>query len=407
MTKKCTEQLGALLTPNNACRLLELAMFFDETDQTEICMSYVQDNSRAVFGSKEFCEIQQSTLIHILKFSDVLSVSEASLCDYCVKWALYRLHCKQQENEERMLEESVDESVGSDSSQNQEAVATSNNAMKTGDDFEENDTQKIDDTPAAAKRSSLTEAIQTELGEALYQIRFPTMSHREFAILMNRRCKILDKKDEFEVYRCKYLIDTNQPVESKFKLTPRRGPLMIANVLENSVPQIRTSHWNQRDGFESIVRLVMPCPMIVESVLVAIPSDEHLQGCDVRIRVACTTDLGSDSVIRFKRIELDRDRVYGTPDRKHRHLKFNNHTVVYATVPLLAHTVFNGSVDVKINVIMEGCRDLQNSLLVLEAPYMYVLSNRARVLRVTTQDSARSPMLLFGIQTPAAEAQAS
>ena len=408
MKKKCTEKLSSLLTPENACRLLELALLFDETNQIKICTGYVQACGQVVFESKEFCEIQQSTLIHILKFSYVLDVSETSVCGYCIKWAANRLRNKQRENQETRLETGDGESKSTDSSQNQEAAAESNKAMKRGDDDEKNDAAQTTDETPEAKRSRTVEAIRTELGEALYHIRFPTMSYKEFGLLMNRPYKILDSEDELEVYRCKSKIDANQAVESKFKLTPRRAPPMFAEIREEDnnslVPHISTtSAWNQDEGFESIARLVTSRPLNVTSVLVAIPADEQLQGCDVRIHVAYTTDLDSDSVIRFNRVELDRDRVYKKADWKRRRFQFRKQKVLHVVVPLRANTCFNSPVDVRINVIMES-RDVQKSLLELPAPYVLTLTNgcqRSRVLKVTTQDNA--PLLLLGIQTQAGD----
>ena len=170
LTEKCVKVFQESLEPDNAVTVLEQAMHFDEKKLEKKCWKVVESQTGKVVSSEAFCHISQGTLINILKRDKLSCIKEIELFQAVLKWS------------SAQCAKSGLEATG----ENRRAV----------------------------------------IGDALYQIRFPAMSQKEFAQNVSRSGlltaeevnSIYDKFTGFESPGLKWRQpERNQPLLKGFK----------------------------------------------------------------------------------------------------------------------------------------------------------------------------------------------
>ena len=86
LTKLCEQLLDSGLDVDNACTILEQAMFFSLIPLTGKVTSFIADNFEKVTTSSGFKCISCAALPEILKY-DKLVVSEVKILEYALQWA--------------------------------------------------------------------------------------------------------------------------------------------------------------------------------------------------------------------------------------------------------------------------------------------------------------------------------
>ena len=133
----CIDFLEKLLDANNVCTILEHRRFFNETQLAEKCLQLIEQNTKDVFTSSGFMSVSAETISLILD-SDKLSMKEVDICLKCFQWA--------------------------------------------------------------TKRCENKHSVREELGDILFQIRFPTMTSSDFA---DKVCPtdVFTKDEQLEILR--------------------------------------------------------------------------------------------------------------------------------------------------------------------------------------------------------------
>ncbi|TRY62081.1 hypothetical protein TCAL_12261 [Tigriopus californicus] len=86
LVEKCTKYLWRDLNPKNACRAYEFAKLFDEAVLLEKSIELIRTHTREVVQEPSFDEIELTTLCVVLS-QDITSASETQLFEAMVKWA--------------------------------------------------------------------------------------------------------------------------------------------------------------------------------------------------------------------------------------------------------------------------------------------------------------------------------
>lgn len=145
LEKECVDFLKVNLKADNAFMLLQQARLFDEWQLTDLCLELIDKHSIEAFQSDCFLDIDQETLILILK-RDTLGIREAKLYYFVLKWAQHQC-----------------------SKSNQMPINRENQ--------------------------------QLVLGDAIKHIRFPLMSKEEFAMAMNdNESRIIDNESIIDLF---------------------------------------------------------------------------------------------------------------------------------------------------------------------------------------------------------------
>lgn len=82
----CSKYLSSILRPDNACAILELAMFFDEQKLQKEAINFIDDNGEKVLKSDGFYELQQTALEFIVK-GDTFLAPEKYIFNAAIRWA--------------------------------------------------------------------------------------------------------------------------------------------------------------------------------------------------------------------------------------------------------------------------------------------------------------------------------
>ena len=143
LTEKCVNVFHESLQPDNAVTVLEQAMHFDEKELEKKCWEVVESQAGKVVSSEAFCHISQGTLINILKLDKLSGIKEIELFHAVLKWS--------------------------------SAQCAKSGLEATGE-----------------KRRAV-------IGDALYQIRFPTMSQKEFGQNVSRS-RVLAAEEVISIY---------------------------------------------------------------------------------------------------------------------------------------------------------------------------------------------------------------
>ena len=86
LTEKCVEVFHKSLKPDNVVTVLEQAVHFDEKELEKKCWEVVESQTVQVIASEAFCHISQGTLIHLLK-RETLGVEEIEFFKAVLKWS--------------------------------------------------------------------------------------------------------------------------------------------------------------------------------------------------------------------------------------------------------------------------------------------------------------------------------
>eukprot|EP00055_Hartaetosiga_balthica_P000546 m.136875 g.136875 ORF g.136875 m.136875 type:complete len:285 (+) comp11017_c0_seq1:54-908(+) len=81
----CGDYIKNYLNVDTACMAVQAAIAYDQPDLRDTCMTFIEDNTRAVLKSKHFVEISPETFAHILQ-SDHLQITEAELLNSVKEW---------------------------------------------------------------------------------------------------------------------------------------------------------------------------------------------------------------------------------------------------------------------------------------------------------------------------------
>ena len=87
LTEKCVEVFHESLQPANAITVLEQAMHFDEKELEKKCWEVVESQAGKVVSSEAFCHISRGTLINILKRDKLNGIKEIELFQAVLKWS--------------------------------------------------------------------------------------------------------------------------------------------------------------------------------------------------------------------------------------------------------------------------------------------------------------------------------
>jgi hypothetical protein len=142
LVEKCSEFLGNSLDVNNVCQVNEEAIMYKLKPLQERCLSFIIDNAEDVFASPGFLEISFASLMNVIKREELLC-NEVDVFKAAVRWA------------------------------------THNRDNKSNPTVEHN--------------------LRDQLGEALFQIRFPIMPIEDFAKIVHP-ANILTKEELLNLY---------------------------------------------------------------------------------------------------------------------------------------------------------------------------------------------------------------
>ena len=162
LARACVEYLETNVDTSNACLLLNQSRLFDEPELMQRCLDVIDSHADDVLQSDSFTDIDYQTLEQILG-RDTLGADETTVYAATIRWA--EAECTRQ---------------GRDTSQQQ---------------------------------------CREVLGEALYLLRFPTMSLDDFANGVGQS-DLLSNRDIIDLFR--YLTTKNKP-ELRFPTTRREG----------------------------------------------------------------------------------------------------------------------------------------------------------------------------------------
>jgi BTB/POZ domain-containing protein 1/2 len=166
LEKECVNFLKLNLRSDNAFMLLEQALLFDEVQLAELCLNIIDKNACDTFSSDYFLDIDLKTLNLVIK-RDTLGIREVKLYEYLIKWAQNK--CKK---------------------------------------------SNLDPSNCENMKSVLSDSIK--------HIRFPLMTQKEFALLINdSKNRILD--DELIIDLFINLTLTHSP-SSPTPFTPSETP---------------------------------------------------------------------------------------------------------------------------------------------------------------------------------------
>ena len=83
---KCFSQLSGNLTTENACLLLDLALFYENKEMTISACRFIDKNSKDILKSDGFLEISLQCLTFILK-GDTFFIDETQIFERSMQWA--------------------------------------------------------------------------------------------------------------------------------------------------------------------------------------------------------------------------------------------------------------------------------------------------------------------------------
>ena len=87
LSEKCVEVFQESLQPDNAVTVLEQALHFDEKELENKCLEVVESKAGKIIASEAFCHISRETLIYILKRNKLYDIKEIELFKAVLKWS--------------------------------------------------------------------------------------------------------------------------------------------------------------------------------------------------------------------------------------------------------------------------------------------------------------------------------
>ena len=161
LTQACVEYLQTDLDASNACLLLSQSRLFDETELTQRCFDVIDSQTKEALQADSFTDIDYQTLKLILS-RDTLCINEAAVFAAAQRWA--EAECFR---------------------------------------------QGYDATP---------EQCRGVLGDALYLIRLPTMTHDEFADCAEQ-FGLLSKQEIIDIF---FFLSAKKKPQLRFPIEPRK-----------------------------------------------------------------------------------------------------------------------------------------------------------------------------------------
>ena len=106
LIERCKDFLQTRFNLDNISTILNHSLMFDETDLTEKCVAYIDQNAKAVFMSDAILRMSYESLLFILP-RDTLKIDEILIFSSLNRWAEYKCHMKcveaSSENRREML----------------------------------------------------------------------------------------------------------------------------------------------------------------------------------------------------------------------------------------------------------------------------------------------------------------
>jgi len=143
LISECLEVLEKSISPDTVCTILQQITLFGEDNLKEKCLMFISVNAEDVFNTDAFMSISHDILKTVVS-SKTLATTEKHVFESCVRWAKHQL-------------------------------------LELGNE------------------DPSDEEVREKLGDALYEIRFPTMTAEEFAGL-TAHSKILTGDEKHDVY---------------------------------------------------------------------------------------------------------------------------------------------------------------------------------------------------------------
>jgi hypothetical protein len=97
LVKQCSDFLQNNIDETNVCLIIEHAVFYQMNPLQERCLSYIMDNASCVFSAPGFIELSHATLLNILK-RDELASEEIDVFKAAMKWVEYNCESKSGQN---------------------------------------------------------------------------------------------------------------------------------------------------------------------------------------------------------------------------------------------------------------------------------------------------------------------
>lgn len=108
LVRYCANFLQSVLQPDNACEILEMALFYDQEGLRDAAVEFIDDNASQVLESDGFLRISHSCLIYILK-GDTFYANEAAIFKSVEKWAINKQEDKERIPDGKLTREALGE----------------------------------------------------------------------------------------------------------------------------------------------------------------------------------------------------------------------------------------------------------------------------------------------------------
>ncbi|XP_060606522.1 BTB/POZ domain-containing protein 6-B-like [Ruditapes philippinarum] len=106
LVKQCSNFLQNNIDENNVCQIIEHAIFYQMNPLQERCLAFIIENASSVLCSQGFMELSHATLLNILK-RDELASDEIDVFKAAVKWAEHNCESKSGQNMRDQLGEAL------------------------------------------------------------------------------------------------------------------------------------------------------------------------------------------------------------------------------------------------------------------------------------------------------------
>ncbi|XP_060600064.1 BTB/POZ domain-containing protein 6-B-like [Ruditapes philippinarum] len=106
LVKQCSDFLQNNIDENNVCQIIEHAIIYQMFPLQEKCISFIMDNASSVLSAPGFIELSHATLLNILK-RDELASEEIDVFTAAMKWAEHNSESKSGQNMRDQLGEAL------------------------------------------------------------------------------------------------------------------------------------------------------------------------------------------------------------------------------------------------------------------------------------------------------------
>jgi hypothetical protein len=106
LVKQCSDFLQNNIDETNVCQIIEHAILYQMNPLQERCLAFIVENALSVLSSQAFMELSHATLLNILK-RDELPMDEIDVFKTAVKWAEHKCKSKPGQNMHDQLGEAL------------------------------------------------------------------------------------------------------------------------------------------------------------------------------------------------------------------------------------------------------------------------------------------------------------